>query len=149
MASAPPRPEMRFRPLAWPLELFRHGVSHVDRMGLWGKLGSYPFRLARYWFAAAELENECARVGRALTVVDLGCERGITREFCRDLSGAYLLRWMRNPLENLGWWVRANQFWGSVFPSLGGEVFVLSRKDSANGADAPSCAPHSALWPPR
>lgn len=49
---------------------------------------------------------------------------GLTVEM---LSGAYLLRWAGNPLENTQWWLRLNQLWGGLFPSLGGEVYVMAR----------------------
>ncbi len=43
------------------------------------------------------------------------------------LTGAYLLRWAGSPLENTQWWLRLNQLWGGLFPSLGGEVYVMAR----------------------
>ena len=43
------------------------------------------------------------------------------------LTGAYLLRWAGNPLENTQWWLRLNQLWGALFPSLGGEVYLMAR----------------------
>jgi hypothetical protein len=43
------------------------------------------------------------------------------------LTGTYLLRWAGNPLENTRWWLRLNQLWGGLFPSLGGEVYVKAR----------------------
>ena len=44
------------------------------------------------------------------------------------LTGAYLLRRAGNPLENTQWWLRLNQLWGALFPSLGGEVYLMARK---------------------
>lgn len=49
---------------------------------------------------------------------------GLTVE---TLNGAYLLRWAGNPLENTQWWLRLNQLWGALFPSLGGEVYLMAR----------------------
>lgn len=44
------------------------------------------------------------------------------------LSGAFLLRWSGNPLENHRWWLRLNQLWGALFPSLGCELYFMARK---------------------
>jgi len=49
---------------------------------------------------------------------------GLTVEM---LTGAYLLRWAGNPLENTQWWLRLNQLWGALFPSLGGEMYLMAR----------------------
>lgn len=49
---------------------------------------------------------------------------GLTVEM---LTGAYLLRWAGNPLEDTQWWLRLNQLWGALFPSLGGEVYLMAR----------------------
>lgn len=43
------------------------------------------------------------------------------------MSGAYFLRWKGNPLENSSWWVRLNQFFGDLFPSLGSEACFSAR----------------------
>ncbi|HSV27510.1 MAG TPA: hypothetical protein VLH60_06410, partial [Sedimentisphaerales bacterium] len=59
------------------------------------------------------------------------------RDMCRNagleleaLTGGYLLRWAGNPLDNTRTWVRLNQVWGALFPSLGGEVLVKARLTS-------------------
>lgn len=52
---------------------------------------------------------------------------GLNLEF---LTGSYLLRRAGNPLENTQWWLRLNQFWGALFPSLGGEVYLMARSSS-------------------
>jgi hypothetical protein len=44
------------------------------------------------------------------------------------LTGTFLARWSGSPLENRAWWLRLNQFWGALFPSLGGEVYLSARK---------------------
>lgn len=54
-------------------------------------------------------------------------------------SGAYLIRWTGNPLENSSWWVRLNQFFGGLFPSLGSEICYSARLiDKALNASAPA-----------
>lgn len=44
------------------------------------------------------------------------------------ITGAHLIRWSGNPLENYKWWMRLNQAWGGMFPSLGREVYLQARK---------------------
>jgi SAM-dependent methyltransferase len=45
------------------------------------------------------------------------------------LSGAFLLRSSGSVIENSAWWLRLNVAFGSLFPSLGSEVyFSMSRK---------------------
>jgi SAM-dependent methyltransferase len=39
------------------------------------------------------------------------------------LSGAFFLRKSGSVLENFKGWLRLNLFWGTVFPSLGGEIY--------------------------
>jgi SAM-dependent methyltransferase len=54
------------------------------------------------------------------------CEtNGLAVDF---ITGAHLLRWSGNPLENYRWWIRLNQAWGGMFPSLGREVYLQSHK---------------------
>lgn len=42
--------------------------------------------------------------------------------------GSHLIRHTGNPLENSALWVRANQLWGALFPSLGSEICLRARK---------------------
>lgn len=44
------------------------------------------------------------------------------------LTGSHLIRQTRSPLENHAWWIRLNQAWGALFPSLGQEVYLAARK---------------------
>lgn len=60
---------------------------------------------------------------------------GLTIEL---LTGAYLLRWAGNPLENTQLWMRLNQLWGALFPSLGGEVYIMARSSSSGEIDSGS-----------
>lgn len=66
-------------------------------------------------------------------------DSGLTVEFA---TGSHLLRHTGSPLENLHGWVRLNQIWGALFPSLGSEVCVLARKPAV--AD-----PDTAAWSPQ
>ena len=56
------------------------------------------------------------------------------------LTGTFLARWSGNPLENHAWWLRLNQLWGALFPSLGGEVYIAARKPAAIARLAPVAA---------
>ncbi len=56
---------------------------------------------------------------------DLMASAGLHTEI---LAGAMLLRWSGSVLENSRGWVRLNQFWGALFPSLGEEIYVMARK---------------------
>lgn len=69
------------------------------------------------------------------------------RDLCRSagldletFTGGYLLRWAGNPLERFRTWIRLNQIWGALFPSLGGEILVKARLTAQAGA-LPSNAP--------
>ena len=72
--------------LRYPLHSFR---PLIDRLppGVPTKLtgilqqAHYPVRLLRYWWAGQALRGESERLGRPLTVVDLGCERGWLKHF--------------------------------------------------------------------
>ena len=44
------------------------------------------------------------------------------------LSGAFIMRSSRNPLEDYPWWLRMNLAWGALFPSLGGELYFALKK---------------------
>lgn len=58
------------------------------------------------------------------------------------LTGTFLARWSGHPLENYAWWLRLNQIWGALFPSLGGEVYLAARKrkNMANNGMQPTFA---------
>jgi len=55
---------------------------------------------------------------------DLAEHQGLKIEF---MSGSHLLRWTGLPLENYRWWLRLNQLWGGLFPSLGMELYLQAR----------------------
>jgi SAM-dependent methyltransferase len=49
--------------------------------------------------------------------------------------GSHLWRWSGSPLENRRLWVRLNQLWGALFPSLGRNLFLELRKGSKKKTD--------------
>lgn len=52
-------------------------------------------------------------------------DTGLRAEF---ITGSHLVRHTGNPLENFRPWIRFNQIWGAVFPSLGSEACLRARK---------------------
>lgn len=52
-------------------------------------------------------------------------DAGLTPEF---VTGSHLIRRTGAGLENRPWWIRLNQLWGALFPSLGQEVYLSARK---------------------
>jgi SAM-dependent methyltransferase len=59
--------------------------------------------------------------------VDLARDAGLHVEF---LNGSHFLRSTGFVLENCHWWIRLNQLWGALFPSLGSEIYLQARKFS-------------------
>jgi len=56
-------------------------------------------------------------------------------------AGSHLVRHTGNPLENSAAWIRLNQLWGALFPSLGSEICLLARKPGAVDSCAASWSP--------
>jgi SAM-dependent methyltransferase len=52
-------------------------------------------------------------------------DSGLEAEF---ITGSHLVRHTGNPLEDSRLWVRFNQLWGALFPSLGSESCLLARR---------------------
>jgi len=59
--------------------------------------------------------------------VNLVHTAGLTTE---TLCGTHFLRWTGFVLENYRWWIRLNQLWGALFPSLGSEIYLQARRPS-------------------
>lgn len=71
------------------------------------------------------------------------CESaGLGLEF---LTGSHLIRKTGARLENKWWWVRLNQVWGALFPSLGQEIYLSARKPAAAAA-APAPGVLARVW---
>lgn len=61
------------------------------------------------------------------------------------MTGSHAIRQTRSPLENHGWWIRLNQLWGALFPSLGQEVYLAARKPAA-GERVHNPGPLARFW---
>ena len=55
--------------------------------------------------------------------------------------GSHLIRHTGNPLENHALWIRFNQLWGALFPSLGSEICLRARKPVAHDPEAADWSP--------
>lgn len=70
-------------------------------------------------------------VGGHITVLSpqrwraLAYDCGLNVEFA---TGSHFIRKTGSKLENHRWWVRLNQLWGALFPSLGSECCVQARR---------------------
>ena len=87
-----------------------------------------PVRNLRYRIAQAVKTRS---KGAHITALDPGKWRSLLDEAgleVETLSGSHLLRWSGSPLENYGWWLRANLLWGRLFPGLGLDLYVVARK---------------------
>jgi len=74
----------------------------------------------------------------------VGCQ-GMNLEF---MTGSHFLRWRGFLFENYRWWVRLNQIWGALFPSLGMELYFQARKtkERFNFTTSTSTS-NTILWP--
>lgn len=77
----------------------------------------------RHWghvrsFSPATWFNVCIRAGLRLEFI-------VGSHFCRSTGSR---------LEGQRWWIRLNQLWSNVFPSLGTEAYVAARKPKSNVA---------------
>ncbi|SKB01802.1 Ubiquinone/menaquinone biosynthesis C-methylase UbiE [Prosthecobacter debontii] len=59
---------------------------------------------------------------------NLASDAGLTPEF---ITGSHLVRYTGSKLENYRWWLRLNQIWGALLPSLGSEVYIQARRTPA------------------
>jgi SAM-dependent methyltransferase len=98
------------------------------------------------WIRERQLRSRL-RKGKVLPgghINSMGCSRwkNLVKESGLDLrmlTGTFLARWSGSPLENRAWWLRLNQFWGALFPPLGGEAYLSARKPAE--ADFPTAHP--------
>lgn len=70
-------------------------------------------------------------------------EFGLKPEF---VTGSHALRWSGARLENWRWWVRLNQFWAALFPSLGSECCIQARRPEEARWQSQSIRRRSHSW---
>lgn len=105
----------------------------------------------RQWQLQSRKKKGMIKVGGHIQAMDGTRWRRLARTSglrVEILTGTFLARWSANPLENQAWWVRLNQLWGALFPSLGGELYLAARKlrePYANNARQPTVAP-TPVW---
>lgn len=63
---------------------------------------------------------------------------GLNLEF---ITGSHAIRLTGSRLENWRWWIRLNQLWGALFPSLGSECYLQARRDSTTIMETDRLAP--------
>lgn len=51
------------------------------------------------------------------------------------MTSTYFMSWSKGPLENYALWIRFNQIWGALFPSLGQELCIQLRKVLSSDPD--------------
>ncbi|TLD72454.1 class I SAM-dependent methyltransferase [Phragmitibacter flavus] len=66
------------------------------------------------------------------------------------ITGSHAIRRTGSKLENSLWWVRLNQIWGALFPSLGSECYLMARRQATTFSESDrltsDAAHHRALW---
>jgi SAM-dependent methyltransferase len=65
-------------------------------------------------------------------------DAGLNVEFA---TGSHAFRKTGSSLENYRWWIRLNQLWGALFPSLGSECYLMARRHAPWAARTERLAP--------
>lgn len=130
-------------------------MSRVLRMGgifLGGSptMPSWLARLREGWL------RRKLRLGRVAAGGHINClsprrwrvlmqDTGLQPEF---VTGSHAVRFTGSWLENQRWWIRLNQLWGALFPSLGSECYVCGRRQPAWVGQTQLNKAHDAHWRP-
>lgn len=91
----------------------------------------WPISSLRQWQLRRRLRTGKIRLGKHINSMDcVGWKKLLENADMQVemLTGTFFFRWSGNPLENQAWWMRLNQLWGALFPSLGGEVYLVAHK---------------------
>lgn len=73
----------------------------------------------------------------------LATDVGMETEF---VTGSHAFRRTGSPLENQRWWIRLNQLWGALFPSLGSEAYTQARRSAPWVAQTERLGPEDPHW---
>ncbi|MDR1050368.1 MAG: class I SAM-dependent methyltransferase [Deltaproteobacteria bacterium] len=91
----------------------------------------WPLSFFREKIFQARLRNNKITPGDHIHAFSPGKWRSLLDAACLDaefLSGGFLFRATKSPLEDSALWFRFNMVWGALFPSLGNEIFITARK---------------------
>lgn len=88
------------------------------------------FQIIRQWQFSRQFKRGKRRLGAHFHAFSPAVFHELTH--CFDLklefmTGLRFLRWSGSKLENWRIWVRLNQIWGAIFPSLGREICIQYR----------------------
>ena len=95
------------------------------------------------------LESGKLAIGGHITVLSpkrwcaLAQDAGLKVEFA---TGSHFIRRTGSALENQRWWVRLNQLWGALFPSLGSECYLQARRSAPWAEATDRLVPEDPHW---
>ena len=110
-----------------------------------------PFARMRESYFRRKLRAGELAAGGHITVLSpgrwrsLATDNGLETEF---VTGSHAFRRTGSPLENQRWWIRLNQLWGALFPSLGSEAYIKARRSLPWVAKTDRLAPEDPHWRP-
>jgi SAM-dependent methyltransferase len=110
-----------------------------------------PFARLRETYFRRKLQAGELAAGGHITVLSpgrwrsLATDNGLETEF---VTGSHAFRRTGSPLENLRWWIRLNQLWGALVPSLGSEAYIKARRSLPWVAKTDRLAPEDPHWRP-
>jgi SAM-dependent methyltransferase len=107
-------------------------------------------RLRERYFRRRFQEGKVAPGGH-ITVLSPERWRSLAEDAGMDVgfvTGSHALRLTGSPLENWRGWVRLNQLWGALLPSLGSECYILARRKGVWQEGPARLAPEDPHWRP-
>ena len=141
-----PRPEFTMRELA---RILRPGGVLLAGSPVAPRLVAR----CRQWQLRRQYDAGMRKAGKHINSLDPGRWSRLVEEAHLEtevMTGTCLVRWSGFALENHAWWLRLNQFWGALFPSLGSELYVAARKPQAGAVPPhPAVAPATPPFPRR
>jgi SAM-dependent methyltransferase len=96
--------------LRWPLDRLAERNREIRGKSIvnsGAEEARYPIRTVRYWWAHCALLEELKRQGGALTIADVGCSTGHTKEYVGEIPGT---RWI-----GLDWKIRREELAGKGY----------------------------------
>lgn len=107
-------------------------------------IGRLRERYFRRRLAAGEIVE-----GGHITVLSPKRWRGLAQDCGLQVefaTGSHFARLTGSPVESLRLWIRLNQIWGALFPSLGSECCVQARRATAWTTEAQQLSPDDPHW---